>query len=285
MGGMLIISNPLEMQKYSMSRREEGKKIGFVPTMGYLHDGHLSLVRKAREENDITIVSIFVNPAQFAPNEDLVKYPRDFERDKALLEKIPVDAVFCPSTWDMYPHWFSTYVEEISLSKYLCGPYRAGHFRGVTTVVLKLFNIVQPHNAYFGQKDAQQSLIIQRMVNDLNLPVNIVVCPTVREPDGLAMSSRNMYLSANERKDAVVLWQALNAAKKRIDDGIRDSGKLKEEMRNIIAPKTSKIDYISIADAKTLEEIKTIRGEVLIAIAAYFGSTRLIDNILMKVPE
>ena len=240
---------------------------------------------KAREENNIAIVSIFVNPAQFTPNEDLVKYPRDFERDKALLEKIPVDAVFHPSTWDMYPHWFSTYVEETSLSKHLCGPFRPGHFRGVTTVVLKLFNIVQPHNAYFGQKDAQQSLIIKRMVNDLNLPVNIVVCPTVREPDGLAMSSRNMYLSDKERKDAVILWQALNAAKKRIDDGIRDSGTLKAEMRKIITPKTSKIDYISIVDVRTLEEINTIRGEALIAIAAYIGSTRLIDNILIKVPE
>jgi pantoate--beta-alanine ligase len=285
MGNMLIISSPTEMQRQSLILRAKGKKIGFVPTMGYLHEGHMSLLREARSENDILVVSIFVNPAQFGPKDDLVKYPRDYERDKMLVAKIPVDFLFHPATWDMYPGGFSTYVEEIHLSEYLCGPFRPGHFKGVTTIVLKLFNIIQPHNTYFGQKDAQQALILRHMARDLNLPLNVMVCPTVREPDGLAMSSRNSYLSSKEREDAVVLWHALNTAKKSIDDGIRDSGTLKEELRKIIAPKASKIDYISIVDAKTLEDVVSVKGEVLIALAVYIGSTRLIDNIIVKAPE
>ena len=282
---MLVISNPTQMREFSLKARSEGKTLGFVPTMGYLHEGHLSLVRKARGENDLVIISIFVNPAQFGPSEDLDKYPRDFERDKALAEKESVDVIFHPSEKDMYAQNASTYIEETMLSQRLCGLSRPGHFKGVTTIVLKLFNIVQPHTAYFGQKDAQQALIIKRMVRDLDVPVNITVCPTIREPDGLAMSSRNSYLSPDERKNALVLWQALQMAKKKIDEGERDSRLLKTGMREIIEPKASKIDYISISDVRTLEEVGEIRGEILIALAVFIGSTRLIDNMQIKVPE
>ncbi len=282
---MLVISNPTQMREFSLKARSEGKTLGFVPTMGYLHEGHLSLVRKARGENDLVIISIFVNPAQFGPSEDLDKYPRDSERDKALAEKESVDVIFHPSEKDMYAQNASTYIEETMLSQRLCGLSRPGHFKGVTTIVLKLFNIVQPHTAYFGQKDAQQALIIKRMVRDLDVPVNITVCPTIREPDGLAMSSRNSYLSPDERKNALVLWQALQMAKKKIDEGERDSRLLKTGMREIIEPKASKIDYISISDVRTLEEVGEIRGEILIALAVFIGSTRLIDNMQIKVPE
>ncbi len=280
---MLVISSPVEMQQFSLNARNEGKTVGLVPTMGFLHEGHLSLMRKACEENDIVIISIFVNPIQFGPNEDLDKYPRDLERDKALAEKVGVDVIFHPAKDDMYLESASTWVEETMLSKPLCGLSRPGHFKGVTTVVLKLLNIVQPHNSYFGWKDAQQALIIKRMVRDLSVPVNVNICPIVREPDGLAMSSRNSYLSPEEREKALVLWQALQAAKKKIDGGERDSGLLKREMRNIIEPKASKIDYISIADINTLEEVEEIKGEILIALAVFIGSIRLIDNIRVKI--
>ncbi len=282
---MLVISSPTQMREFSLKARSEGKTLGFVPTMGYLHEGHLSLVRKARGENDLVVISIFVNPAQFGPSEDLEKYPRDPERDKALAEKESVDVIFHPSEKDMYAQNASTYIEETMLSQRLCGLSRPGHFKGVTTIVLKLFNIVQPHTAYFGQKDAQQALIIKRMVRDLDVPVNITVCPIIREPDGLAMSSRNSYLSSEERKDALVLWRALQTAKKKIDEGERDSRLLRTGMREIIEPKASKIDYISISDVRTLEEISEIRGEILIALAVFIGSTRLIDNMQIKVPE
>ena len=280
---MLVISSPVEMQQFSLNARNEGKTVGLVPTMGYLHEGHLSLIRKAREENDIVIISIFVNPTQFGPNEDLDKYPRDLERDKALAEKAGVHVIFHPAKDDMYLKNASTWIEETMLSKPLCGLSRPGHFKGVTTVVLKLLNIVQPHNSYFGWKDAQQALIIKRMVRDLSVPVNVNICPIVREPDGLAMSSRNSYLSPEEREKALVLWQALQAAKKKIDGGERDSGLLKREMRKIIEPKASKIDYISIADINTLEEVEEIKGEILIALAVFIGSIRLIDNIRVKI--
>jgi pantoate--beta-alanine ligase len=282
---MLVISSPAQMREFSLKARSEGKALGFVPTMGYLHEGHLSLIRKARGENDLVIVSIFVNPAQFGPSEDLDRYPRDLERDKALSEKEGVDVIFHPSEKDMYAQDASAYVEETMLSQHLCGLSRPGHFKGVTTVVLKLLNIVQPHTAYFGQKDAQQALIIKRMVRDLDIPVNIAVCPIIRESDGLAMSSRNGYLSPEERKNALVLWEALQTAKKRIDEGERDSGLLKAGMWEIIEPKVSKIDYISISDVRTLEEIRDMKGEVLIALAVFIGSTRLIDNMQVEVPE
>ena len=280
---MLVITNPAEMHELSLEAHLEGRTVGFVPTMGYLHEGHSSLMRKARENNDIVVISIFVNPTQFGPNEDLQKYPRDFERDRALAEKEGVDIIFYPGVEDMYPENFTSIVEETSLSKRLCGESRPTHFRGVTTVVLKLLNIVQPHAAYFGQKDAQQALIIKRMVRDLNVPVKIVVCPIVRGPDGLAMSSRNNYLTPEERKRALVLSQALQAAKKKVDEGERDSRVLKEGMRKIIEPKASEICYISISDIETLEEVEKISGSVLIALAVYIGSTRLIDNIQIEV--
>jgi len=280
---MLVITNPAEMYELSLEARLEGRTVGFVPTMGYLHEGHLGLVRRAREDSDIVVISIFVNPTQFGPSEDLQKYPRDFERDRALAEKEGVDVIFYPSVEDMYPENFTTIVEETSLSKRLCGESRPTHFRGVTTVVLKLLNIVQPHTAYFGQKDAQQALIIKRMVRDLNVPVAIVVCPIVRGPDGLAMSTRNNYLTPEERKRAIVLSQALQAAKKKVDEGERDSRVLKEEISKIIEPKVSKICYITISDIKTLEEVEKISGTVLIALAVYIGSTRLIDNIQIEI--
>jgi len=282
---MLVISSPTQMGEFSLKARSEGKTLGLVPTMGYLHEGHLSLVRRAREGNDLVVISIFVNPAQFGPSEDLDKYPRDIERDKALAEKEGVDVIFHPSAKDMYSRDASTYVEETMLSRHLCGLWRPGHFKGVTTVVLKLFNIVEPHTAYFGRKDAQQALIIERMVRDLDIPVNITVCPIIREPDGLAMSSRNSYLSPEERRNALALWEALQTAKKKIDEGERDSGLLKTGMREIIEPKASRIDYISISDVRTLEEISEIKGEILIALAVFIGSTRLVDNLQIEVPE
>ena len=281
---MLVIADPSEMQKYSLKARSDGKTIGLVPTMGYLHEGHLSLVREARKGNDLVVVSIFVNPTQFGPGEDLEKYPRDFARDKKLCDEAGVDVIFSPDRESVYPKDFSTRVEETGLSQRLCGLSRPGHFAGVATIVLKLFNIVQPSSAYFGQKDAQQVLIIKRMVRDLSVPVKIKVCPTVREPDGLAVSSRNSYLGAGEHENALAIYRGLIAAKKMIDDGERDSGLLKNKMRSIIGPEVSRIDYVSIVDVETLEDVEKLKGEVLLAVAAFVGNTRLIDNIQLKVP-
>ncbi|HBF69599.1 MAG TPA: pantoate--beta-alanine ligase, partial [Thermotoga sp.] len=224
---MKIIETIEEMKKFSEEMREKKKTIGFVPTMGYLHEGHLSLVRRARDENDVVVVSIFVNPTQFGPNEDYERYPRDFERDRKLLEKENVDCIFHPSVEEMYPPDFSTYVEETKLSKNLCGRSRPGHFRGVCTVVTKLFNIVKPHRAYFGQKDAQQFRVLRRMVRDLNMDVEMIECPIVREPDGLAMSSRNVYLSPEERQQALSLYQSLKIAENLYLNGERDAEKIK----------------------------------------------------------
>jgi len=217
---------------------ESGKSIGFVPTMGYLHKGHLSLVEAARKENDVVVVSIFVNPTQFGPNEDYNRYPRDLERDLRLLEPIGVDYVFNPSVEEMYPAMYSTYVEEVELSKYLCGASRPGHFRGVCTVVTKLFNIVKPTKAYFGQKDAQQFRVLRRMVRDLNMDVEMIEMPIVREEDGLAMSSRNVYLSPEERKEATRLYKSLLKAKELIESGERDVQKIKSEMLKILDQST-----------------------------------------------
>jgi pantoate--beta-alanine ligase len=283
MSPVLVISDPEKMRRFSLEARSNGKSVGFVPTMGYFHEGHLSLMRRAREQDDVVAVSIFVNPTQFGPNEDLAKYPRNLERDAKRAEEVGVDVIFHPTVDDMYPPHSTTVVEETSLSRHLCGVSRPTHFRGVTTVVMKLFNIVQPDRAYFGQKDAQQALIIRRMVRDLNVGVEIEMCPIVREADGLAMSSRNAYLNAGERRDAVVLWQALQRAKELIDSGLRDARALKEEMTKIIEPKAAKIDYISVSDVTTLEEVDAVRGDVLIALAVFIGSTRLIDNIQLEV--
>jgi len=255
---------------------------GFVPTMGYLHEGHLSLVRRARAENDHVAVSIFVNPTQFGPHEDYNRYPRDLERDLRLLEPLGVDLVFAPSVEEMYPPGFQTWVIVEGVSRPLEGAARPGHFRGVATVVTKLFNIVQPDRAYFGQKDAQQAVVIRRMVQDLNIPVEIVVCPTVREPDGLAMSSRNTYLNPEERRAATVLFRALQAAKARYEQGERDAERLREAMREVIqAEPLARLDYVSVADPETLQELDRVEDRALLSLAVYIGKTRLIDNILL----
>ncbi len=283
---MKLITNVAEMQSFSLSAKAVGKKVGFVPTMGYLHDGHLSLVRAAREANDLVVVSIFVNPTQFGPGEDFDRYPRNLERDKRLVEGAGADVVFHPTATDMYPQDFSTYVEETKLSRHLCGLSRPTHFRGVTTVVLKLFNIVLPDVAYFGQKDAQQALLIKRMVRDLNVPVKIEVLPTVREKDGLAMSSRNEYLTPEQRRQATVLFKALTEAKRRIDSGERKADKIQETIKAIIeSAREAKIDYISIANRDTLDEVENLRGNVLIALAVFIGKTRLIDNLELTLPS
>ncbi|WP_448592209.1 pantoate--beta-alanine ligase [Thermoflexus hugenholtzii] len=255
---------------------------GFVPTMGYLHEGHLSLVRRARAENDRVAVSIFVNPTQFGPHEDYARYPRDLERDLRLLEPLGVDLVFVPSVEEMYPPGFQTWVIVEEVSRPLEGASRPGHFRGVATVVAKLFNILQPDRAYFGQKDAQQTVVIRRMVQDLNIPVEIVICPTVREPDGLAMSSRNTYLSPEERRAATVLFRALQAAKARYEAGERDAERLREAMREVIrAEPLARIDYVSVAHPETLQELEQVEGPALLSLAVYIGTTRLIDNIML----
>ena len=278
---MEVITNPGQMQTLMLSLKKQGKKIGFVPTMGYLHEGHLSLIRCSKKENDITVVSIFVNPIQFGANEDFGRYPRDFERDKSLCEKENVDYIFYPSYEEMYPDGFQTYVEVAELSKGLCGDFRPGHFKGVSTVVAKLFNIVCPDNAYFGKKDFQQLKVIQRMVKDLNFPVNVVGCPVVREQDGLAMSSRNKYLSDEERKSALYISKALFEAKRMFEDGITDPNLIKERVRQIIsqAKHLKEIQYAEIVDSNTLKPVDKVKKSDVLAVAVYIGNTRLIDNI------
>lgn len=279
---MRIIEKVKEMKLFSEMARREGKSIGFVPTMGYLHEGHLSLVRRARAENDVVVVSIFVNPIQFGPNEDYDRYPRDFERDKMLLEKEGVDCVFYPSVEEMYPQDFSTYVEETVLSKPLCGRSRPGHFRGVCTVVAKLFNIVKPHRAYFGQKDAQQFRVLRRMVRDLNMDVEMIECPIVREPDDLAMSSRNVYLSPEERGQALALYRSLKLAEELFTKGERDALKIKREMEEFLRGFDKvKVDYVEIVDEETLEPVSKIEKKVIVAVAAWVGKARLIDNVIL----
>jgi len=283
---MRIISKVKEMQKVADELRKEGKIIGVVPTMGYLHEGHLSLIRLAKEKSDVVITTIFVNPLQFAPNEDYDRYPRDFERDVKLAQSAGCDIIFHPSVEEMYPQNFLTYVEVDKLTKVLEGEFRPTHFRGVTTVVAKLFNITKPHIAVFGQKDAQQALIIKQMVRDLNFDIEIIVAPIVREPDGLAMSSRNVYLSDSERKDATVLYESLKLAEKLIENGERNSKNIILKMEELIKSKaTAKIDYIAIVEPETLEKVETLSEgkEYLIALAVRIGSTRLIDNTIVKI--
>ena len=257
-------------------------RVGLVPTMGYLHEGHLSLVRRAREECDHVIVSIFVNPAQFGPKEDLSKYPRDLDRDLSLLEPLGVDLVWMPTAESMYPPGYQTWVEVEGITQPLEGSMRPGHFRGVTTVVAKLFNAVQPQRAYFGQKDAQQAAVIRQMTMDLNFPIEIVVCPIVREPDGLAMSSRNVYLDHEQRKAATVLSRSLRAAKEAYEKGERDSEKIKGKMKEVLAGEPlADVQYVSCADYDTLEELETITGKALLSMAVFMGKTRLIDNLIL----
>ncbi|MFN3660840.1 MAG: pantoate--beta-alanine ligase [Brevinematales bacterium] len=277
---MRVIETISEMQALSGSWHKEGLSIGFVPTMGALHEGHLSLVREARKHHDRVVVSIFVNPLQFGPQEDYSRYPRTFDQDRGLLEQEMVDVIFYPSVKELYPEGFETYVIVEKLPEHLCGLSRPGHFRGVTTVVAKLFHIVMPHEAYFGKKDYQQYRIIERMVRDLNMPVRITPMPIVREVDGLAMSSRNRYLSSEERKQALVLFRTLQLAETLIQKGERDALVLTERLRDFIMREVpeARIDYVAFVDAFTLENVSSLRGHVLLALAVFIGSTRLIDN-------
>jgi pantoate--beta-alanine ligase len=264
-------------------RLKLAEPVGFVPTMGYLHEGHLVLVRQARAENSSVVVSIFVNPTQFGPQEDFKKYPRDPQRDLAMLEKERVDLVFMPSVDEMYPPQFSSWVDVGRITERLEGASRPGHFRGVATVVAKLFNLVQPDKAYFGQKDAQQLVVIKKMVADLDMNLQVIAVPTVRESDGLAMSSRNIYLNAGERKQAVVLYQALTLAQKLWAQGEKDAQTIRQKMTDLIQKQPlAHIDYISIADAETLDELDVVKPPALVSLAVRIGKTRLIDNVVVS---
>ncbi len=262
--------------------RSKGSKIGLVPTMGALHVGHISLIEAAAKDCDFVVVSIFVNPTQFCPGEDLENYPRPLEKDLEICEKAGVDVVFNPSPEVMYGAESLTWVTVEKLTEGLCGAFRPGHFRGVTTVCAKLFNIVPADVAYFGQKDAQQAIVIKRMVADLNIPLEIAVCPTVREPDGLAVSSRNKYLSAQQRKDAAVIYKSLRKCKKMIEEGATNAKEISAEMRRIIQQVPSaEIEYVSIVAADTLEKVDSIKDKVLVAVAVKVGPARLIDNVIV----
>lgn len=289
---MQLIEKVTEMQEESISLRKKGEKIGLVATMGYLHDGHLSLMRKAREACTTVITSIFVNPLQFGPNEDLDRYPRDLKRDFELAKKLDIDYIFNPDSGEMYDRDFNTSVSVKSINKIMCGKYRPIHFDGVCTAVLKLLNIIQPHVSYFGEKDYQQLVIIKKMVRDLNVPVDIVGCPVVREKDGLAMSSRNKYLSPVERKDATVLYMCLKSAAESIKNGQKNLEKIKEQIKETFfrTPSIEDVDYFEFRDPQNLDEINDITkyleekpgGELLIAAAIWIGKTRIIDNIVFK---
>ena len=283
---MEALQSLLEMKTWSQKIRAQGLKIGFVPTMGALHEGHLSLVREAKKNCDCTVVSIFVNPLQFGHEEDLDQYPQNLERDFELLKKENVDVVFVPKPKEIYPLDFQTAVEVAGLSKHLCGKSRPGHFRGVATVVLKLFNIVNPTKAFFGNKDFQQQVIIDRLVKDLHLDIEVVACPIVREADGLAMSSRNVYLSPEERKSASVLYRALECGRKLFCSGERRNSKIIAQVREMIDKENPKhIDYVQVCDVETLEEVSEIEKPSVLAVAVHFGqehkTTRLIDNVIL----
>jgi len=283
---MTIFTSLPEMQQLAERIRQQGKRIGVVPTMGALHAGHLSLIQHAQEKTDIVITTIFVNPKQFGPTEDFEKYPRDIDRDVKMIEECGCDIVFIPKKGEMYPEQFATFVGTESYENILEGKSRPSHFRGVTTVVAKLLHITKPHVAVFGQKDAQQVFIVRKMVRDLNFDVQIITAPIIRESDGLAMSSRNVYLSSEERKEACVLFQSLQRAEKLITEGERVSSNIIFSMKNLVEEKpNARLDYISIADWSTLEEMETIRAgkEILISLAVRFGNTRLIDNTVVNV--
>ena len=275
---MLIINDVSGMKEFIEKVR--GKIIGLVPTMGCLHQGHLSLIRRAREQCDVVVVSIYVNPTQFAPGEDFDTYPRDFEHDRKMCEE--ADAIFYPDNNEMYPEGYKTYVTVEGITKVLCGRSRPAHFRGVTTVVAKLFNIIKPSMAYFGQKDYQQSLVIRRMAKDLNMDVEIVTCPTVRDRDGLAVSSRNRYLNKEQREEAAVLYSSLKLAQDLIAKGVENTDSIKDDVIKKIRTTSGIIDYVEILDKETLKPLKKIiQGSTLIALAVRFGSTRLIDNLIL----
>lgn len=279
---MHIIRTVAAMQEWALLRRCEGKRVGLVPTMGFLHEGHLSLVETLKSHADLIVVSIFVNPIQFGPNEDFDRYPRDEERDLALLEKAGADVVFLPSVPDMYPAGFQTHVEVERLPQHLCGLHRPGHFRGVATVVLKLFHACIPHVAAFGSKDYQQLQVIRRMVQDLSLPIAIIEGPTVRESDGLALSSRNSFLSPDERQRATCLVQALRQAKAMVQAGETSATVVRHAMADILEKAGARVDYIALVNPFDLEELELIGDSAHAAIAAYMGRTRLIDNMRLK---
>lgn len=276
---MKIVSTIKEVRELVAAWKKEGQTVGFVPTMGYLHEGHGSLITKAREGNDKVVVSIFVNPMQFGPTEDLESYPRDLKKDSAFCESLGADLIFHPEPEEMYHDNFSSYVDMTVLTEELCGLSRPVHFRGVCTVVNKLFNIVQPDRAYFGEKDAQQLAVIRHMVEDLNMNLEIIGCPIIREEDGLAKSSRNTYLSEEERKAALILSKTIFMGQKMVQDGETDAVKLVEAMKkNIESEPMAKIDYVKAVDGLTMQQVKTISSPTLVAMAVYIGKTRLIDN-------
>lgn len=279
---MKVATTIKEVREQVKTWKKEGQTIGLVPTMGYLHEGHASLIKKCREENDKVVVSVFVNPTQFGPNEDLEDYPRDFKRDSELCESIGADLIFHPEPSEMY-HDACAYVNIETLSSTLCGKTRPIHFKGVCTVVSKLFNIVTPDNAYFGQKDAQQLAIIKKMVQDLNFDIRIVGCPIIREEDGLAKSSRNTYLSAEERQAALCLSQAVKKGQEVIKAGCKSEDVLKEMRAIIEIQPLAKIDYVSVVDALTMQPVDVVEKDVLVAMAVYIGKTRLIDNFSFEV--
>jgi pantoate--beta-alanine ligase len=283
---MRIITKAKEMHDAVKEEKTHGKSIGFVPTMGFLHEGHLSLVRESVQRADVTVVSIYVNPTQFGPKEDFKEYPRDFKRDTEILEAEGVDYVFSPGNEEIYPEGYKTYIEVHDLQDTLCGRSRPGHFRGVCTVVLKLFNIIEPDIAYFGQKDAQQAIILKKMVRDLNLGVKVEVLPIVREEDGLALSSRNTYLDQEERETARVLFESLEEARKMVKNGEQDSGQIISRMKERISQEPrAKIDYVEIVDIESLNPVAQIVNEALAALAVFIGKVRLIDNTILKGKE
>ena len=279
---MKIVHGIEEVRKAVRDARAKGRTIGLVPTMGALHEGHLSLMRAARKETGFVVASIFVNPTQFGPSEDFNRYPRTLDADAKLSEAAGVDLIFAPEPRAMYPEGFATYVVQNDLTEGLCGPHRPGHFRGVTTVVAKLFNIVQPDAAYFGQKDYQQAAVIRRMVRDLDMPIEVRVMPIVREADGLAMSSRNRYLSPADRQRALCLSRALKEARRLADGGERAAPALLDAMNRIVRPAVDKVDYISIVHPETLREVDDISRGAVAAMAVWIGKTRLIDNMVLK---
>ncbi len=282
---MKVVASVKEMQEIALKLRREGKNVGFVPTMGYLHAGHLSLVKNARAECDVVVMSIFVNPLQFGPQEDFAVYPRALERDLELARAEGVAYVFAPAEEEMYPEGYCTHVEVTGpLTEKMCGRSRPGHFRGVTTVVLKLFQVVQPVRAYFGQKDAQQALVIKKMCRDLNVPVEIVTCPIVREGDGLALSSRNVYLSASEREAALALPRALEAGRQLVAKGEHDPQKVRAKILAVLTDSPLvEVDYVEVCDGQNLSDLDQLAGPVLLAAAVRVGKTRLIDNIYLEV--
>ncbi|HPI28257.1 MAG TPA: pantoate--beta-alanine ligase [Candidatus Marinimicrobia bacterium] len=280
---MQILTKIEDIRQELLVIRTSAKKIALVPTMGYLHEGHLSLVDVAKVNADVVVMSIFVNPTQFAPNEDLMRYPRDIERDERLARERGVDYIFHPEVAEMYPDPYLTYVVTEQLAKVLCGISRPTHFRGVTTVVAKLFNIIQPDVAVFGQKDAQQAVIIRQMVRDLNFTIKIIVAPIVREPDGLAMSSRNVYLTPEERQQAPIIFKALQAARENVKNGLTDANQVRDQITKMIQTSPlARIDYVEIIDDQTLTPVETVKPGTFAAVAVYYGKTRLIDNIYLK---